>query len=434
MTDAGNPTSPFGGRSGERVLAADGDIIRGRDRFSIAELSQFAAEWRGQFAGDMFTATVGLRAPYFTRELNQYCYTPDGGTGNSGTINAGGGTLCTSRSPNATLANGNVTFVTPAMGSPVQFISPWSDEVKFDDILPNVGLSFRPWDAHMFYMSYAEGLSAPRTDNLYAVRRQPDGSVGTPTPESETTTAFDLGWRYSGSSTMATVALWKIDYTNRIVSSFDPELGFSVDRNVGDVDMWGAEAQIAQQFGETFSVSASASYTQTELQDNLPYGLTPPAPALPPPNGVEQFLMLEGNALVETPELQFSLRADWEPIENLHLGLQGKWVDERFSTDLNDETTPAYTVVDFDGSYSFGLGDDNSLELQVNVTNVLDEEYYSTISSGVGNAPLPCLREGAGDTVFNCVNSTTNANLGGGVGFFGISAPRTYLLSLIYNF
>ena len=33
----------------------------------------------------------------------------------------------------------------------------------------------------MFYLSYAEGLSAPRTDNLYAVRRQPDGTVGRPT-------------------------------------------------------------------------------------------------------------------------------------------------------------------------------------------------------------------------------------------------------------
>jgi iron complex outermembrane receptor protein len=30
------------GREGERVYAADGDIIRGRDRFSIAELTQFA--------------------------------------------------------------------------------------------------------------------------------------------------------------------------------------------------------------------------------------------------------------------------------------------------------------------------------------------------------------------------------------------------------
>src|SRR6185295_6406278 len=424
MTDEGNPTNVFGGRNGERVLAADGDIIRGRDRFSIAELNQFALEWRGSYAEDKFIATIGLRAADFKRELNQYCYTPDGGTGSSGTINAGGGTLCTSRSPNATLANGNVTFVTPAMGAPVQFIAPYSDTVKFDDILPNVGLSFRPWDAHMFYVSYAEGLSAPRTDNLYSVRRQPDGTVGRPTPESETTKAYDFGWRFTGSSTIASAALWKIDYTNRIVSSFDPEVGFSVDRNVGDVDMWGAEAQLAQQFGDSFSVSTSVSYAKTELQDNLPYGPTPGA------NPVQQFLPLKGNELVETPQWQFALRADWPIIEDLHVGLQGKWVDERFSTDLNDETTPAYTVVDLDASYRFLMGDHQSLQLQLNVTNLLDEEYYGTISSGVGGsgtAPLQCLHENAGTALFNCLNPATGANINGGVGFFGIGSPRTVM-------
>ena len=431
MTDEGNPTNVFAGRNGERVLAADGDIIRGRDRFSIAELNQFALEWRGSYAEDKFIATIGLRAADFKRELNQYCYTPDGGTGSSGTINAGGGTLCTSRSPNATLANGNVTFVTPAMGAPVQFIRPYSDTVKFDDILPNVGLSFRPWDAHMFYVSYAEGLSAPRTDNLYSVRRQSDGTVGRPTPESETTKAYDFGWRFTGSSMIASAALWKIDYTNRIVSSFDPEVGFSVDRNVGDVDMWGAEAQLAQQFGDNFSVSTSVSYAKTELQDNLPYGPTPGA------NPVQQFLPLKGNELVETPQWQFALRADWTIIEDLHVGLQGKWVDERFSTDLNDETTPAYTVVDLDASYRFHMGDHQSLQLQLNVTNLLDEEYYGTISSGVGGsstAPLQCLHEGAGTALFNCLNPATGANINGGVGFFGIGSPRTVMASIIYNF
>ena len=70
---------------------------------------QYALEYRGQFLDDKFTATVGVRAPFFTRELNQYCYTPNGGTGNSATRSAPhGGTLCTvaraarRRSPMAT--------------------------------------------------------------------------------------------------------------------------------------------------------------------------------------------------------------------------------------------------------------------------------------------------------------------------------------------
>ena len=67
----------FAGREGQRVYAADGDVIRGRDRFSVAELNQYALEWRGQFVDDKLTATVGVRAPFFKRELNQYCYTPE---------------------------------------------------------------------------------------------------------------------------------------------------------------------------------------------------------------------------------------------------------------------------------------------------------------------------------------------------------------------
>ena len=38
------PENVFAGRKGQRVYAADGDIIRGRDRFSIAELKQYALE------------------------------------------------------------------------------------------------------------------------------------------------------------------------------------------------------------------------------------------------------------------------------------------------------------------------------------------------------------------------------------------------------
>ena len=123
--------------------------------------------------------------------------------------------------------------------------------MKFDDILPNVGLSFRPWDNHMFYLSYAEGLSAPRTDNLYSVRppggrqhRPPDAGIRNhqvlrPRLAPEHPTHHRLGRAVSTSTT-----------PNRIVSSFDPDLGFSVDRNVGDVKVQGFDAQLGQRFGE----------------------------------------------------------------------------------------------------------------------------------------------------------------------------------------
>jgi iron complex outermembrane recepter protein len=415
----------FGGNKGEQILAADGEVIRGRDRYSIAELNQYALEYRGMFMEDKFTATVGVRAPFFTRELNQYCYTPDRGNGGPGTIAAAGGTYCTARAPFATLPNGNVTFLPGATA--VEFIPPYHDEVKFDDILPNLGLSFQPWEKHQFYVSYAEGLSAPRTDNLYSVRRLPDGSVGHPTPESETTKAYDLGWRLNSASTMASVALWKVDYNNRIVTSFDPDLGISVDRNVGDVKIDGVDMQLGQRLGSLVSLSASASYTHSELQSDLLNAVTLP-PVTPTPDRL--FIPLEGKELVETPEWTFALRMDLDVTDNLHVGLQGKQVDDRFSTDLNDEVSPGYTTFDLDMDYEFKFRGVESAVFQLNVTNLLDEEYFGTISSGIGGTPgqpVQCVRESDGGTQ-NCVGQN------GLLGFFSIGAPRTVVASIKFNF
>ena len=390
MNGNGTPQDVFAGRTGDRVLAADGEVIRGRDRFSIALLEQYALEYRGQFAEDKVTATVGVRAPFFTRELNQYCYTPNGGSGSTGTIGARGGTLCTARAPLTTLANGNVTFAPAApMGTAVEFIPPYSETVKFDDILPNAGLTFTPWENHQFYLSYAEGLSAPRTDNLYAVVRDPVTlDVLRPTPESETTKAYDIGWRLNHPSMIASVALYNIDYKNRIVSTFNADLGYSEDRNVGDVDVQGFDAQVGRRFGDKITATLSAAYNESTLAGSLD------------PN-------LNGKQLVETPEWTYAARLELTPLDALRLALQAKHVGDRFATDNNDEVADAYTVVDLDASYTFKFSGDNSAQIQLNITNLLDEEYFGNISSGTG---------------------------GTSVGFYSIGAPRTATASFKFNF
>lgn len=66
------------GSPDDRVYGVDGSWYRGRDRFSIAQLNQFALEYRGDFFDDAVTVNIGARAPFFVRELNQYCYSQDG--------------------------------------------------------------------------------------------------------------------------------------------------------------------------------------------------------------------------------------------------------------------------------------------------------------------------------------------------------------------
>ena len=111
--------------------------------------------------------------------------------------------------------------------------APFEADYKFGKVLPNVGFTYSFDGPISVFGSYAKGFSAPRTDNLY---RAPDVDI-----KPEETNAFDLGVRYTNSRIQAQGTLWKIDYSNRIVSSFNQDLGISLDRNVGKVKSWGVE-------------------------------------------------------------------------------------------------------------------------------------------------------------------------------------------------
>jgi iron complex outermembrane receptor protein len=374
----GDPGNVFGGRDGfgTPVLTADGDVFQKRDRTSIATLSQWSAEYRGDFLDDMITLVAGVRAPEFERDLNQRCFAVGGSTSST--------QYCTPQTP--TLVDpldpdGFVTF-----GGSTQYSQPFQTSVSYDDILPNVGLVYRPAEGHQIFLSYAESLSAPRTDDLY----------GGNTPEElqrvepETSQAYDLGYRYQGGRLLAGATVWYNNFQNRIIRSVDPEdPTFAIARNVGEVELWGAEFQLGWQATDALMLYASAAYADSELQNNLP-GQTVGA----------------GNALPGQADWTYVARAEYE-VGSFTFGLQGKYVGERFGNDFNTEVAPTYTVFDLDARWDLGtlLRNENTY-LQLNVTNLFDEDYFGVLSSG------------------------TN----GGVAFYGLGAPQTVTLTLAARF
>ncbi len=391
MSRNAEPASVFSttGAEDQAVTGRDGSIYRFRDRRSVAELQQFAVEYIGDFFNDSLTVNIGVRAPQFTRELNQYCFSQNG----TSTVR------CTTETPTSTLANGNVTF---ASTGTTQFIRPYSAELKFDDILPNLGAVYRFGEGHSVYASYAEGLSVPRTDNLYQpVRNVTTNAIDFSAVQPETTKAYDLGYRFRDSRLIVQAALWYIEFENRIVTSQDndpasPTFGFFVDRNVGAVKQQGFDGQLGYIFSESFALNLSASYNASELQDDLflgnfnctnlnqVAGSTPACPTSPTaPLAIPTFLSTKGKTLVETPDWTFSARGDWDVTENLSVGLQAKYVGERFATDVNDEVSDSYIVADLNARYDltdrFGI---RGAYVQVNINNLFDEEYLGNISTG----------------------------------------------------
>jgi iron complex outermembrane receptor protein len=384
VDQAGNPENVYAGKDGygRKVLTADGSNLRGRDRFSLATLTQISAQYRGEFFEDRLLLDIGVRAPLFKRELNQFCFTQNGTTNQ----------LCTTDTP-ILQPNGNVRFGT----STLEYVQPYERNVEYEDVLPNIGVSYELFDNQRVFFSFAQTLSAPRTDDLYSAFRPASTTpvpVRFPDVQPESATNYDLGYRYATRDMIVYGTVFTNDFQNRIVSSFDPDLGFNVSRNVGAVKIKGAEFQVTRRIQDMLTLNAFASYTDAELQEDQPATTATGAP-----------LATRGKQLVETPQIQFGGRAQLELFDGFSTGVQFKYVDSRFSNDINTESAPDYTLWDMDARYRltrFGFDD---TFVQLNLQNLFDEEY-------LGN-----------------INSSTN-----GTGTFSVGAPFTAQLSLQHRF
>ena len=407
LNAVGDPEYIFGGRAGARQpIDTTGYALRGRDRFSIAELNQISGEYRGKFFDNKLEVQLGVRAPFFHRELNQYCYTQ----ASTGTQICSSRTLGTTALTVPTGGNAlNFLYVIPGTTSPLgqpanAVYAPYAATYNYRKVLPNVGLTFKPIQNVSLYASYAKGLSAPRTDNLY---RAPNVVVAP-----ETTDNFDVGIRYRDSMINASFGGFYNKFQNRIVTSFDQLTGISVDRNVGRVEIKGLEGSFNVKPFPWFSFNAFASYIDAQYKDNLPVSATVSIP-------------LAGKKLVETPEWQYGYRAQFS-YGPASLGANFKKVTKRYATDLNDVFVPAYSTFDIDARFSltdFGL---KKTFVQVNVNNLFDTVYLGSISSQ-SSLPTNVLGQVPGLAVGAAIP-------GGGTPNFAVGAPRSFVVSLQVGF
>ncbi|HEX8619347.1 MAG TPA: TonB-dependent receptor, partial [Thermoanaerobaculia bacterium] len=231
----GDPISVFGGKYNEaaRVLTADGTVLQNRDRYSVALLNQISGEYFGKFLDGKLTVTAGIRAPFFKRELNQYCYT----------LLSTGNPVCTTEPIAAARilpATAPRPTGTPPTGGYVY--APFERTVKYSPILPSVGISYELGEGHSVYASFGKNFSSPSTDNLY---RSVNLDV-----EPETTESYEAGYRMRTRNVQAQLATYWVNYKNRIVTATDQDptsqtFGTTLDRNVGDARAYGFDGQVS---------------------------------------------------------------------------------------------------------------------------------------------------------------------------------------------
>jgi iron complex outermembrane receptor protein len=407
----GDPTDVFAAKPGygPPIITGDGSILRKRDRLSIAMLNQVSANYIGKFVDDRLHINVGVRAPFFQRDINQYCYTYNGTSAWCDTVSqsavqtAYNTDLAANRNPGqsaAALTSLLGTTVSTGLNGAPNFRFPFSQTFKWNKLLPNAGVSFRLAEEHMIYVSYARGFAAPKTDDLYT-------STGI-TVQPETSDNITGGYRFQSRRVTLSVNGYYADFHNRIVQSYDPtDPTLSIDRNVGDVHIWGADLEAGLTLFEHLNLYGSANFNKSQLQSNYIVQTAGTTFALP----------TKGKELVMTPDRTFAARAtyDWGPFT---FGGEMKYISSRWVSDVNDASIPGYTVFNFDARLA--LPQMPGSYLQFNVLNAFDK-YYFTRTTTVSNS-LPYPIPGTALTY----SPSTN--------FLYVGAPRTLSVTLGVKF
>lgn len=411
------------------ITGSDGTILEKRDRRSIALLNQISGEYRGEFFDSRLTVNIGIRAPFFTRDLTQNCATSSA----SGFVECG-----TPAAVAAFIANNPTQNVGNGQTAPTQ--GPQNRVFHYNKILPNLGLIYDITPRMSLYANYSRGLQVPSTDLLYNSFFYPVGSSRA-SPVPETTDNFDAGIRYRSGRIMAQLSGWYTVFKNRIAQAYDPDLDQNVFRNLGTVDKYGIDGSIAWQIVPQVQLYVYGSYLWSSIRDNVVAGeCSATVSASCPAGSAGQPILAptEGRRESGAPVYTFGgrLQAQLGPVQ---FGIQAKRTGPRYVNDTNlpislcftpagatsfvnvrdcnapnalrqvfAARTPAYNTVDFDVRVPLGwAGLNDDTYFQLNVSNVFDQ-YYA------GNF--------------------TGALLGTSVPFVSIGAPRAVIGSLIVQF
>lgn len=210
-----------------------------------------------------------------------------------------------------------------------------------EEITPRLGLVLKPKKNLSFYASYSQTF-LPQSGDQFA-------SIGNNNllldPDEFINLEAGVKWDFNPRMSL-TAAIFDLQQDAQETDG----LGnfFNVEQNV-----YGFEAQFLGQITKEWFITAGYSYLDGEIKDD-----TDP--------------LVDGNRPRELPEHMFSVWNRYQLNDQLGLGLGLVYQDETFITEDNDTTLPSFVRVD--AAVFYQLSED--LRLQVNIENLLDEEYF----------------------------------------------------------
>jgi iron complex outermembrane recepter protein len=254
-------------------------------------------------------------------------------------------------------------------------------------ILPQAGATFRLDDAHELFASWSESVAQ--------YPYSPQGGVYNADPSlfsyladetrPERASTVELGVRVERGATQGSLALYGVDYRNRLISISRCPLtatcagGFG---NVGSVRTYGMEALANVALTEGLGWFASGSYNASTFQDDY----------VPNPSTPANVVRTKGKDVVDAPRymLNTSLELDRSGVT---ASVGARHVAKRYFTYTNDLITegdaqgfvPDYTLVDASAGYRIPeswIGGRTAF-VRLNARNLLNETYVATVGTNL---------------------------------------------------
>ncbi|AMW05660.1 TonB-dependent receptor [Gemmatimonas phototrophica] len=229
------------------------------------------------------------------------------------------------------------------------------------------------------------------------------------TAKAERASTLEFGARTRRGKMEAGLTAYTVDYRNRLLGvALCPQTvtcasGFG---NVGSVNTMGLEAVTNIELGRGWRAFGSATYNSSKFADDYQTNPTDPASRV---NTKDKFVQ-------DAPQQMLNASLAYAR-KQFGMSLGGRFVSERYFTYTNDLATagdgngkvPSYFVSDLSARYRFGqIGALKALEMQLNVSNLLDERYIATMGSGgfVARGDLPTFLTGAPRQLFLTISTT----------------------------
>lgn len=244
-----------------------------------------------------------------------------------------------------------------------------------ENFLPQVGFVYELNDTNEIYSTLGENaralIGSATGLSVFSATQAAFNEIRN-TIKPEVATSLELGWRFRGERFEGVVTAYHVQFDDRLLAIQQGSAiigNFNALANVGGVDATGLEGGLNWKMSDNWNWYNSASFNESTYSDDyFTAGNTRVA--------------LAGKTVVDSPELMFNSELGLE-LGQAFAKLHFKHTGKRYYTYTNDASVDASNVFNLSVGYRFAdLGVLKELTAQLDITNLTDEDYISTVGSG----------------------------------------------------